>query len=210
MQSPQKTTRDYFNTAILGLIIGLFLIPTERNLAGKHSALFIGGIIAFPLLSLLGMFIAKKLLERFAAVFQFVKYGLTGTANTAINLGVINVFVLTTGVAKGAETIIFSVVAFIASLSNSYYWNSHWSFKSENTRTMKEFVVFGIVTLIGVILNSSIVYIITRIAPPASISPKLWINIASLTATLIVLFWNFYGFRKIVFKSSRSLPEVKA
>lgn len=209
MQSPHLDNRDYRNSTILGLIIGLFLIPTERNLVGQHTSYIIAGIIGFPVLAVVGMLIAKKLFERFAAVFQFIKYGLTGTANTAVNLGVINVFVLATGVTKGLETILFSTIAFIAALSNSYYWNSHWSFKVTDTRTLKEFLTFTIVTLIGVILNSGIVYGITRIMPPASISPKLWINIASLTATILVLFWNFFGFRNIVFKSGSLTPELK-
>ncbi len=208
MQSSQAINRDYRNSAILGLIIGLFLIPTERNLAGQHAYVFVVGIIAFPLLALLGMFIAKKLFENFAAVFEFVKFGLTGTTNTAINLGVINTFVFATGVTKGVETILFSVVAFLLSLSNSYYWNSHWSFKSTNARTAKEFLAFAVVTLIGVALNSGIIYTVTRITPPGSISPKLWINIASLIATITVMFWNFFGFRKVVFKTPATTPQV--
>lgn len=204
MQTQQNKKIDYRNSAIIGFIIGVFIIPIELNLKGQHLSWFIAGIIAFPLLAVAGMFIAKKLFEKFSAVFEFVKFGLTGTSNTTINLGIINTFVLATGIARGPLVILFSVIAFLCTLTNSYYWNSHWSFKSKHQRSVKEFISFAIIMLVGIALNSGIIYLVTSINPPAGISAKLWINIATLIATFVVLFWNFFGYRKIVFKTSDS------
>jgi len=203
MPTKMTLSRDYKNTLILGLIIAIFLIPTERNLAGQHPIVYIAGLIGFPLLSLLGMWIGKTLFERFQAVFEFVKFGLTGVGNTAINFGVVNTFVLITGVTSGKEVILFTTVAFLCGLANSYYWNSHWSFKNDNPRTVTEFIKYATITVIGLLLNTGIVYTITRFTPPAGISPKLWINIANLVQTLVVMFWNFFGFRLIVFAKQK-------
>ena len=63
------------------------------------------------------------------------------------------------------------------------------------------FITFGIVTLIGLAINSGIVYAITTFVPPTFVdSQKLWANLAKVLATGISLIWNFTGYRLIVFK----------
>lgn len=201
MENTQQKPRDYSNAAIIGLTIGIFLIPTIRNLIGAKPLYYIAAIIAFPILSVLGIWIAKSLFgRRFPGIYQFMKFGLIGVSNTAVNFGVVNTLVYITNITSGAKLIPITVLAFLLSLTNSYFWNSHWSFNTEGTRTLSQFLKFGMVTLVGVILNSGVVYAITKITPPGGISPKLWVNIANLIAVLGVMFWNFFGFKLVVFK----------
>jgi len=55
--------------------------------------------------------------------------------------------------------------------------------------------------LIGLAINSGIVYAITTFVPPTFVdSQKLWANLAKVLATGISLVWNFTGYRLIVFK----------
>jgi putative flippase GtrA len=197
-----KNHKDYKNSLLLGLLIAIFLISPEINLglADKYPYIYPFTLIGLPLLCLLGMFVAKLLFERVPALFQFIKFGLVGVGNTAVNFGVVNAFVYFSGITKGPWVILYSAVAFVVALCNSYYWNSQWSFKSTGKRNFKEFVIFAVVTLFGLAINSLIVFAVTKINPPFGVSGKLWINIANLIATLVVMFWNFFGFKLFVFK----------
>jgi putative flippase GtrA len=209
INSQESHIRDYEFALIIGVIIGIALLPTVGNLkvldrlnVGAFRNYFYAGIIlAMPLLALAGIFIARVLLQRFAVLWQFAKFGLIGVSNTALNFGVFNILIHLTGVTKGLTLSLFSALAFLTALINSYIWNSHWSFQNNNPRTPKEFFQFFAVTFTGLLINSLIIYIVTQHIPPVGgISAVVWANVANLIATLVVMFWNFSGFKFIVFK----------
>ena len=202
-------SHDYKYALILGIIIGLALIPTVYNLdvpgklgvGGFSLYIYIGLLFAMPLLALAGIFVARLLVQRITVLWQFAKFGLIGVSNTALNFGVFNFFIYLTGITKGFALSTFSAMAFLVALVNSYIWNSHWSFKNDRERTPKEFFQFFAVTFCGLLINSVVVYSITQyMAPLAGVNPKVWANVANLVATLIVMFWNFTGFKFLVFK----------
>ena len=195
--------KDFKYSLILGLLIGFFLIPLEYNtgLGAKSALVYPASVIGFPVLAISGLWIAKLLVSRFAGIWQFVKFGLVGVSNTAINFGVLNGFVALTGITMGWPIWLFESVAFICALFNSYIWNSHWSFESKNPRTTLEFVEFFLVTFIGSQINSLILYTVaTHVHPILNLTQKNWINIANVIATLVVMFWNFFCFKYLVFR----------
>lgn len=198
--------KDYKYSLILGLTIGVFATPviSGLGLAAKYgSMLYILSIIFFPALAWLGLWICKALFYKIPVLWQFTKFGLVGVANTTINFGILNGLIRITGQTKGFPIYLIASVAFLGALINSYIWNSHWSFENKNPRTAKEFIEFFLVTFIGLQLNSIIVYwITTNINHPQSITAKQWANIANVVATLFVMFWNFFGFKYLVFKVS--------
>ena len=64
-----------------------------------------------------------------------------------------------------------------------------------------EFSLFLGVSLVGILINSAVVGLITGfIAPPFEINSQLWANVAKVGATLIALAWNFIGYKFFVFK----------
>jgi len=198
-----QNNKDFKFALILGIIIGVFLVPLELNLGigPKHPIVYAASVIGFPVLALLGLWIAKLLFARIPAVWQFVKFGLVGVSNTAINFGVLNSFVAITGITRGWPTYLFESIAFVCALFNSYIWNSHWSFENKNKRSTEEFIEFFLITFVGSQVNSLIVFgLSTYVHPVLNIPQKTWINLANVIATLTVMFWNFFGFKLVVFR----------
>lgn len=195
---------DYEYALILGLLIGIFLIPVESNLGAENKVayLYLLSICGGPVLALAGVFIAKHIFSRLPVLWQFVKFALIGVANTAISFGIFNILVAITNIAAGPLTAFFEGVAFIFSVSNSYFWNSHWSFENKNPRTIKEFFTFLTVTVIGLVISSLTIYLLTTFVSHGSMDPKQWANIAKVIATILTAVWNFLGFKLIVFKES--------
>ena len=202
---PHTMKRDYEYAFIIGIIISIFLYPTERNLGLLSSTpfIYIASFFAMPLLALAGIAIARLLFSRSPGLWQFVKFGLIGVSNTIINFGVYNYLINWTGTTAFTAKIylaLFSALAFFAAFINSYIWNSHWAFASKQSRTVSEFEKFFLITLCGVVINSAVIFFVSK-AQPMTISFKLWANIANLWGSFITLFWNFIGFKFIVFKN---------
>lgn len=69
---------------------------------------------------------------------QFIKFGLVGVSNTAISYGIemlcYYVLLVDAPLGETARVIVTSVLAFVVSVTNSYYWNSRYVFKSGGAR----------------------------------------------------------------------------
>ena len=136
---------------------------------------------------------------------QFSKFVVIGFMNTAIDFGVLNLLMWQTGIYKGQWIILLNAIAFAVAVINSYIWNKHWTFRAKEAdepgEVAKEFSQFIMVTLVGLAINSSIVYGVTTFIPPFfGLSPELWANLAKAAATGFSLIWNFIGYKFIVFK----------
>jgi len=136
-------------------------------------------------------------------IAQIMKYALVGSLNTGIDFAVLNLLLWMTGIYSGKWIILLNAIAFSVAVINSYFWNKFWTFKDKGTdgSKVKEFSQFVSITLIGMILNTAVVYFMTTFTSPImELSPELWANLAKVFATGISLVWNFLGYKFIIFK----------
>ena len=109
---------------------------------------------------MIGRFLEKmEQNPRLSTLLQFIKFGLVGVSNTAISYAVemlcyYALFVSTDfrllctvasklGVsltAEGARIIITSILAFVVSVTNSYYWNNKHVFASQKAKTIAQHI----------------------------------------------------------------------
>jgi len=155
---------------------------------------------ALPVFALIGIFVAYFIGRKFAFVFQFFKFAIVGVANTAVDFGVLNFLMWLTKTYGGTMIVALNSISFLVAVIHSYFWNKFWTFKTrEKTKTGKEFLQFLVVSIVGILINGAIVYIITTWISPLT-GEEVWANIAKLVATVVSLAWNFIGYKFIVFK----------
>jgi len=126
-----------------------------------------------------------------------------GFMNTAIDFAVLNLLMWATGIYSGRWIFLLNIGSVMVAVFNSYFWNKYWTFKARDAKeTKKEFLQFVLVTLVGMLINSSIVFGITTIVPLnfLGIGKEVWANLAKVAATGFSLIWNFIGYKFIVFK----------
>ncbi len=146
-------------------------------------------------------FLAQLLIYMQKIIRQFSKFVVIGFMNTGIDFAILNLLMWRTGIYQGKWIILLNIISFSIAVSNSYFWNKYWTFKDRDEVEAKEFSQFVIVTLIGVAINTSIVYGVTTLVPPMfGLGPELWANLAKVAATGISLIWNFIGYKFFVFK----------
>ena len=200
---------DIISPIVLGLIIAAFIIAllkvteSEILLAGTNS-LFLAILIIFlvPLLLVVWVYITFHLGKRRHIFFQFGKFIPIGVSNTAIDFGVLNLLILSSGVDKGFLFSAFKGISFICAVTNSYLWNKFWTFESRGREGLgKQFLKFMIVAGIGFVINVAIASLLVNIIGPLwGISPIMWANISAFASIVIVILWNFLGYKLIVFK----------
>lgn len=201
--------KDIFLSLLCGFIAGLFLIIIIKNpIVDEFKDLLktIGVLIWFlpfvlSILFLFGILVAKNIFKSIKFLFQFAKFAESGILNTLIDIGILNALMWSTGIVSGTLIIPLNAISFSCAVVNSYFWNKFWTFEKKDKAKGKEFLQFFIVTMVGLGINTAIVYLgTTFILPIADLSGGAWANIIKIAATLISMIWNFSAYKFIVFK----------
>lgn len=197
--------RDLLFAAINGAFIGLLAPFIFRNLFSGPLAQVpvIAFVFALSILSVVGIAVGYFLGKYVRSFFyQLSKFGLIGVANTVIDLGIYNLFIYFSDISTGYLVSVFKSFSVLAAIINSYIWNKFWSFeKKEGKDVGEEFTQFLAVSLTGLLLNVGITSLVVNvIGAPTGISDKAWANIGALSASILVLTWNFIGYKFFVFK----------
>ncbi|MBI4708784.1 MAG: GtrA family protein [Candidatus Portnoybacteria bacterium] len=208
--------RDFISSLIIGLVVALLvIIALKIGFIEKQIPYLWALIIILPILCSFGLYVAFLIGKKIKIVYQFVKYVLVGGLNTLIDFEILNILMWQSGIYKGEYIILFNAISFVIAITNSYTWNRFWTFKearesqAQKESVGKEFTQFMIVSLIGLGVNSGLVYLITTyINPFFDLSPAIWANLAKAAATALSLLWNFIGYKFIVFdQKDAAKPE---
>jgi len=108
----------------------------------------------------------------------FAMVGAVGTATQYLLLILLVTFV-------NADAVVASALGFVAGGLVNYWLNYHVTFRSNN-RHISTIWRFFVIAFIGLLLNTSLMAIATKIF-------ILHYLIAQLTATALVLIWNYLG-----------------
>ncbi len=194
--------KDLKISLFIGFGAGLLSIPVLFNLGVLMSVpKAIAAVLFFAIFTPGGYLVAYWLSRWLPVMIQIVKFGIIGGFNTFFDLGILNTLIFLTGLASGWPYTIFKSISFLAAVTNSYFWNKYWTFKSDSQVGGEEFMKFLGVNVIGFIINISIAsFIVNGIGAPVGVSLSVWANVGALSATFISLFWNFIGMKFIVFR----------
>ena len=135
---------------------------------------------------------------------QFSKFFIVGIINTGIDFAILNMEMAFSGISSGSPLILFNIISFSIAVINSYYLNKYWTFedkKADGAKATVKMTQFIGVSLIGLMLNSLVIYSFVQIVPVMfGLTAVLWANIAKVFATGVSLVWNFVGYKLWVFK----------
>jgi len=199
---------DVLSSIILGEMVAVFLIIISKNLERDIPILDILIrskwliFLLVPVLASLGVYGTFHLGRRRPVLFQFGKFITIGLSNTAIDFGILNLLIFLTNAERGYLYSLFKATSFMVAVTNSYLWNKFWTFENPEAKwTGKEFFQFVIISGIGFGINVIVAsFVVNVIEPVGEISPRLWANIGAFAAIVISVFWNFLGYKFIVFK----------
>ena len=197
------TKIDYSIAALVGFLAGVFLIPTLINLGLRTQWILMVVPLLVPPVFVFGVWLSGKLSRWLPFMTQLGKFMAVGFLNTAIDFGILNLLSMATGITSGFEIGGVNAPGFAVAVINSYFWNQFWVFKgrSQGEGMFHDFPKFLTVMLIGLTLNSGIVFSLTTYVPPFfGLAEKVWLNVAKAIATAIVLAWNFPGLKFLVFR----------
>lgn len=197
---------DWWAIIIIGAAVGLLSQPILANIAGSFHidltfAVRVGVFVGFMILAPLALFILYLLGKWLPVLYQFGKFAAVGVLNTFVDIGVLNLEILTFGTPTTWPYRIFKAVSFFAATTNSFLWNKFWTFNSQEPANPSQTIKFYAVAIGGFLINVGVAsYVFSGIAAPTSISPNLWANIGAIVGVAAAFLWDFLGYKYLVFK----------
>ena len=94
-------------------------------------------------------------------------------------------------------------IGFILAASNNFYWNKKWTFKSENRKVTLQFFKFMIVSIVGLSINSLVIFFLMS-------TFEINFLCCKIIATIIVFVWNFAINSAITYQDSKSCGDSRA
>ena len=203
--------KDYFLGAFVGFLTSLMALTVLAfaHVSFQYKTLIV--ITAGPLLFGFGVFLGG-VLGRYVRPFfrELGKFSAVGFLSASIDFVVLNVASSITGVTAGLVVGPVNIPGFVLATLNAYFWNKLWVFKTAENRDrlFREAPRFFTVTLVGLIINSAVLIILTTYTAPVGLSSIVWLNLSKVVATFAATLWNFFGYRHLVFASRIESPAV--
>jgi putative flippase GtrA len=194
--------KDFLLVSLIGFFVGWLILPTAANLGLRITpVLILLSVFSFTFLAPLLLAIIYYFGRFWPALRQFGKFCAVGTLNTFLGFSVLNLLMYFTGIARGYFYSLFLAIAFLVSVTNSYFWNKFWSFQSQTLASPSEFSRFLFFTFVGLLINNAVASFLNNVVGPlGGIKPIVWANISALLAIAVSFLWNFFSYRLIIFK----------
>jgi len=110
----------------------------------------------------------------------FLKFAIVGFSGMVVNFGV-------TYVCKEKVRLnkyLSNILGFVVAATSNYFLHHYWTFQSQNQQMGKEYVQFFVVSVVGVSIDTFVVYLL---------HDKLKLNfyISKVFSTGVAMVWNF-------------------
>ena len=122
-------------------------------------------------------------------IAQFLKFGVVGVIAFFIDYGVL--MLLSVGI--GLDPVVSAAISFTVSVVFNYVASMRFVFTHlEDLSKRREFVIFVILSVIGLLINEAIMYVGIQTLGKSALA----ITITKVIATAVVMVWNFLSRKK--------------
>lgn len=122
-------------------------------------------------------------------IVKILKFGVVGFSGTVIDF----FFTWLCKEKIGWNKFLSNSIGFVLAATSNYIFNRIWTFQSDNPEIGREYLLFFVISLIGLALNNLFLYLFHE---------KLKMNfyLAKVFATILVIIWNFTANYFITFR----------
>lgn len=140
---------------------------------------------------------------------EIAKFVVVGFINTGLDYGLLRLLLWLTPASlidsswKAAVLFVINSISYGTAVVNSYFLNKYWTFLDRSKKNeLLKFSGFVLLNLLSLILNSTIVSLVTTyISPVWQLSPTEWLTAAKLLiATPAVMCFNYFTYKFLVFR----------
>jgi putative flippase GtrA len=133
---------------------------------------------------------------------RFIRFGVVGASGTVLDFAILSALKYFLGWA----TLPANIISYSAGILNNFVLTRYWVYPERRRQTFVQLAQFVVISLIGLVLNNLIVLALEQPLGNWLANPALGYLPAKISATVLVLGWNFIANRLWTFGDKR-LPK---
>ena len=135
---------------------------------------------------------------------RFSKFSLVGLSNAIIDIGVLNLFLWLEPTRDVTMLVIYNGVALVLANSNSYLWNTLWTFRGRAEHDVRQIVLFTLQVIVNIVISNALFWALIRpIIVYTEVPTYLAGNTAKIISVIVASTISFFIMRYVVFSRKR-------
>lgn len=135
---------------------------------------------------------------------RFSKFTVVGISNAVVDIGVLNMFLWLQPTRNPWELALYNGVALVLANTNSYVWNSMWTFRGRSAHNKRQTILFFLQALINIAVSNGLFLALIRpVLIYTDVPTYLAGNVAKITSILVASTLSFFLMRYFVFSRRR-------
>lgn len=135
---------------------------------------------------------------------RFSKFTVVGLMNASVDIGVLNLFLLLAHTRDPSVLALYNGVALVLANTNSYLWNTRWTFKGRASHNARQRVLFALQALINISVSNTLFWALIRpVLIYTDVPAYLAGNVAKIISIVVASMLSFFMMRYVVFSRKR-------
>ena len=135
---------------------------------------------------------------------RFSKFSVVGLSNAVVDIGVLNLFLWLQPTRDPMLLVLFNGVALVLTNTNSYVWNSLWTFRERADPGPRQTVLFALQALVNIAVSNGLFWaLIHPLLVDTDIPVYLVGNTAKIISVVVASTISYFIMRYLVFSRRR-------
>jgi putative flippase GtrA len=135
---------------------------------------------------------------------RFSKFSLVALSNAAVDVGTFNLFLWLLPTRDPVQLALYNIVAIVLANTNSYVWNTLWTFRERATSSNRQRILFAAQAVFTMGVSAGLFYVLIRpLVIHTDISTYLVGNASKFISEMVGATMSFFIMRYLVFSRKR-------
>lgn len=135
---------------------------------------------------------------------RFSKFSVVACSNAAVDIGTLNLFLWLASTREPSQLALYNLVALVLANTNSYVWNTLWTFRERAKGNARQRVLFAFQALVNIAVSNGLFWaLIHPLLVYTDIPAYLVGNTAKIVSVMVASVMSFFVMRYLVFSRKR-------
>jgi len=135
----------------------------------------------------------------------YAKFSVVGLTNVVVDYGMLNLLLLLFPTRDHNYLVAYNLVALLLANTNSYLWNTRWTFRSRVRPDYRQKVMFAAQALFNVGVSSVVLWLAASFLFAYTALPSIIVgNLAKILSSVVATTVSFLILRSLVFRDTKT------
>lgn len=136
---------------------------------------------------------------------SYAKFSMVGLTNVVVDYGTLNLLLLLFPTRELNHLAAYNLVALVLANTNSYFWNTRWTFSSRASHDHRQKALFAAQALLNVGVSSVVLWLAARMLFTYAALPSIVVgDLAKILSSVVATTLSFLILRCLVFRDIKT------